>query len=196
MPRRWYPHAVKVPARMAGTMDGSNGTRKAIIHTEGVQRGAGGRDGNAVNLAHYVQQRNIGYHFVVDRAGRIAQLYPVDVGSRALKAGWWSPNRQGKVAVQICFAGVADMADVKDWNLDKFHDLEKWLHKQWGIPRSSHVNWGKSTRSADAWRKSGWTSHAHAPFNDHTDGLHTPIKRLWADHDPPAHPAPSYGSCR
>ena len=177
MRRRWMPDAKKIRGRDAGDMDRSNGTRKAVIHTEGVDRGKNGRDGNAYDLARYVAANNIGYHFVIDRAGRIAQLYPVTVGSRALLAGPWSPNRQGVIAVQICFAGIASAEQLDDWPLVNWGRMMRFLDR-WNIPRRHHVDFNHPTRRESDWRKSGWVSHAHAPFNDHTDGSGAPINRL------------------
>ncbi len=178
MRHKWFPHARRFNGRDAGVMDGSFNTRKVVIHTEGVDRGRNGRDGNAYNLASYVTVKNIGYHLVVDRAGRVAQLYPVTVASRALLAGpSWSPNRQGDLAVQVCFAGISDAAQLDDWPLTGWSRLMAWFDT-WDIPRRAHVDFNHPTRSTDKWRKSGWTSHAHAPYNDHTDGSHAPIHRL------------------
>ncbi len=178
MRRRWFPDARKIRGRDAGVMDGSYGTRKVVIHTEGVDRGRNGRDGNAYDLAHYVADRNVGYHLTIDRAGRIAQLYPATVGSRAMLAGSWSPNRQGVLAVQVCFAGIADAGQLDDWPLIGWDRLMRWFDS-WDIPRRSHVSFNHPTRSVDNWRKSGWVSHAHAGAgNDHTDGTHAPIMRL------------------
>lgn len=177
----WYPKATRVPADRAGTMDGTNGTRKVVIHTEGVTRGKDGANGNAVDLAKYVASRGIAYHFIIDRHGRIAQCYPTEVAARSLKAGRWSPNKQGKRAVQICFAGVTSMEEVKSWRLNGWWtQFVQWLEEDSGVPPTSVVPWGKASRSEKAWRKSGWTSHAHAPFNDHTDGLDTPLAKLLA----------------
>lgn len=176
-PDKWYEHAKRIPGRDAGVMDGTNGTRKVVLHTEGVDRGRNGRDGNAINLAHYVAARNIGYHFVIDRQGRIAQLYPVTVASRALLAGPWSPNRQGDIAIQVCFAGIASARQLDDWPLTNWNRLVRFFDS-WDIPRRKHVDFNHPQRSEKAWRRSGYTSHAHAPFNDHTDGQGAPIHRL------------------
>lgn len=177
MRRRWVKAATKVRGRDAGWMDGSFGSRKVTLHTEGVLRGRNGRDGNAIDLARYVAARNIGYHLILDRAGRIAQLYPATVGSRALLAGDWSPNRQGDINIQLCFAGIADAADLADWPLDGWGRLLRFFDS-WAVPRRTHVSWRHPQRVATQWRKSGYVSHAHAPFNDHTDGGGAPIRRL------------------
>lgn len=177
MRRKWLQGAVKVHGRDAGVMDGSNGTRKVVLHTEGMDRGRNGRDGNAVSIAKYVAARNTGYHFVIDRAGRIAQLYPVTVASRAMLAGPWSPNRQGDIAIQVCFAGISDAGQLDDWPLLHWDKLTRFFDS-WGVPRRTHVDFNHPTRSQADWRKSGYVSHGHAPFNDHTDGTHAPIHRL------------------
>ena len=164
--------------REAGVMGGSNGTRKVIVHTEGKDRGRNGRDGNALWLAKYVAGENPGYHFTIDRAGRIAQLYRVTVASRALVQGpSWSPNRQGILAVQVCFAGIKDAGQLDDWPLLHWDRLTRFFDS-WGVPRRTHVDFNHPARSQAAWRKSGYFSHSHAPFNDHTDGTHAPIHRL------------------
>lgn len=182
MPRRWMKGATRVPGRLAGRMDGTDGTRKVVIHTEGVTRGPGGRAGNAVNLARYVADRNIGYHFVYDRAGRWAQVYPAHVGARSLKAGAWSPNRQGKVAIQVCFAGVTSMSETRDWPMTNWDTFLKFV-ESWGVPRKSVCRWADPARSEARWRQSGWTCHAAAPFNDHRDGTGTPGRWLRDDRD-------------
>ncbi len=177
MRRKWFPGARRIVGRDPGVMDGSFGTRKVVIHTEGVDRGRNGRDGNAYDLAHYVADRNIGYHMTVDRAGRVAQLYPANVGSRAMLAGPWSPNRQGDIAIQVCFAGIADAGQLDDWPLPGWAKLRDWF-ESWGVPSRTHVDFNHPTRNTSDWRKSGWVSHAHAIFNDHTDGTHAPIHKL------------------
>lgn len=175
--RKWLPSAVRVEGRDRGYMDGTFGSRKVILHTEGVTRGANGRDGNAINLARYVAAHNIGYHFVIDRHGRIAQLYPAHVASRALLAGPWSPNRQGVVAIQVCFAGISSARELEDWPLTHWPRLLRFFD-DWKVPRTTSVSWNHPERSSAAWRKSGYVSHAHAPFNDHSDGAQAPIRRL------------------
>lgn len=177
MPRLWLPDAVKVRGRDAGEMTKDNGDCKVTIHTEGVDRGRKGRDGNAVSLANYVAAKNIGYHFVYDRAGRFAQLYKPTEGSRALLAGAWSPNRQGKVNIQICFAGIADAHDINDWPLKNWDHFLKFA-QAWGVPDRAICNFENPRRSEREWKRSGWTCHAAAPGNDHVDGKGAPIHRL------------------
>jgi hypothetical protein len=177
MPRRRLASANQIPGRDAGVMDGTFGTRKVIIHTEGKQRGANGRDGDALWLARYTAGQNTGYNFTIDRRGRIGQLYAANVASRAMLPGSWSPNRQGVVAIQVCFAGINSAAELEDWPLDGWSKLLRFFDR-WKVPRHTHVSWNHPDRSAAAWRRSGYVSHAHAPFNDHTDGGGAPIKRL------------------
>lgn len=175
--KKWMPGAARIPGRDAGVMDRVGGTRKVTVHTEGVTRGHRGCEGNAINLARYVQSQNIGYHFTYDYHGRFAQLYTPLVGSRALLAGPWSPNRQGEVNIQVCFAGVSDASDVAHWpmkNWDKFLDF----CDSWGVPRESITDFSLPSRSERKWRRSGWTCHAAAPFNDHTDGRGAPVRKL------------------
>lgn len=178
--RRWMKGAVKVRGRDAGVMDGTNGTRKVTIHTEGVLRGTKGKDGNAINLAHYVADNNIGYHFVYDYHGRWAQLYKPTEGSRSLAVpggASFSPNRQGEINIQICFAGISDARDVAYWpmkNWEKFLDF----CDAWGIPREAVCDFKSPKRSKKRWRNSGWTCHAASPFNDHVDGAGAPIRKL------------------
>ena len=88
MRRRWFPDARKIRGRDAGVMDGSYGTRKVVIHTEGVDRGRSGRDGNAYDLAHYVADRNIGYHLTIDRAGRIVAMAQREFTQYFPQPGW------------------------------------------------------------------------------------------------------------
>ncbi len=176
MPRLWLPDAEKIRGRDAGEMT-KNGDRKVVIHTEGVDRGRKGRDGNAIDLAHYVADRNIGYHFTYDRKGRFAQLYKPTEGSRALLAGAWSPNRTGTVVIQICFAGVADAGDVRDWPLTNWDKFLKFV-QAWGVPDRPICNFEDPRRSERDWKRSGWTCHAAAPGNDHVDGKGAPIHRL------------------
>ena len=177
MARKWMKAAVKVPGRDAGVMDRSSGTRKVVVHTEGVLRGKNGRDGNAISLAKYVARENIGYHFVYDRAGRFAQIYPANVSSRSLLAGRWSPNRQGEVAIQICFAGISDAKEIEDWPMKNWDKFLRFTDK-WRVPRKKQNNWNHPSRSESVWRQSGWHSHASAPFNDHVDGQGAPIRKM------------------
>lgn len=178
MRRRWLKGVTKVRGRDAGVMDHQGGTRKVVIHTEGVDRGHNGKGGNALWLAQYVAAANSGYHFTIDRSGRVAQLYSARVGSRAMKAGRWSPNRQGDIAIQVCFAGINDARQLEDWPLLGWDRLMRFFDS-WDVPRTTPVGWGRPERSSQVWRtKSGFFSHAHAPFNDHTDGSHAPIHRL------------------
>lgn len=168
---RWFHGA------SPGVMDGVGGTRKVVVHTEGVLRGKRGAGGNAFQLAEYVSARNIGYHFVYDYHGRWAQLYNPGEGSRAMLAGRWSPNRQGDVAIQICFAGVADASDVKDWPLTNWNRFLEFCDA-WGIPRKEICDFKRPSRSEKDWRRSGWTCHAAAPMNDHVDGKGAPVGKL------------------
>ena len=177
MTKRWFRLAHKVPAGAAGVMDHTGHTKKVILHTDGVQRGTHGADGNAIGLAHYVAPRGIAYHLIYDIHGNWAQCYPADVGSRALKASRWSPNRQGDIAIQVCFAGIKSAAELAHWPMKNWGPFLKWAHK-WGVPLETHVNWKQPSRSESDWRKSGWVAHSHAPFNDHTDGTGAPIKML------------------
>lgn len=191
---QWYPKAVRVPAGQAGVMDGSNGSRKIVIHTEGVARGKAGAD--ARGLARYVAERGIAYHFVVDPwRGTVAQCYPVGVASRALEAHSWSPNRQGVLAVQVCFAGISDAGELARTPLKGWPELAAWLHRVHGIPLVTHVDWDRPARAEHAWRRSGVVAHCHAPeqWTGHTDGVHAPIGRLLGKAKPakPAKPKPA-----
>ncbi len=177
MPRLWMRDAVKVRGRDAGVMTGVGGDRKVTVHTEGVERGRHGKDGDAVNLARYVAKENIGYHFTYDYQGRFAQLYTPREGSRALVAGDWSPNRQGDVNIQICFAGITDADDIRHWPLENWHKFLRFV-EAWGVPPRAICNFNRPTRSESNWRRSGWTCHAASPFNDHVDGKGAPINRL------------------
>lgn len=186
----WLPGATRVPGRYPGRMDGTYGTKKVVLHTEGVDRGPDGRYGDAAAVARYVADRNIGYHLCYDYSGRWVQLYPADVGARALRAGAWSPNRQGVLAIQVCLVGVVDAADVAKWPMDNWGKFLRWLDDL-GVPRESHVDWADPVRSTRLWRKSGWTSHAHSPHNDHVDGRGAPIGLLLGRREPadePEHP--------
>jgi hypothetical protein len=177
MRRKKLAIAKQFPGRDPGAMDGTGGTRKVTIHTEGVLRGKHGKDGNAYWLADYVADANIGYHFTYDYSGRFGQLYHPKQGSRSLVAGRWSPNRQGAVNIQVCFVGVKDAADVREWPM---HNWEKFLKycDSWGVPRKPITNFRHPTRSEWNWRRSGWTCHAAAPFSDHVDGAGAPISWL------------------
>ena len=181
--RTWVKGAVRVPGRDPGVMDGNGGTRKVTIHTEaprGGTRGKYGRDGNAITLARYVAGANTGYHLVYDYSGCIAQLYKPRQGSRALlvpPGASWSPNRQGDVNIQLCFAGITDAADVAHWPMKNWDRLLAYFDA-WGIPRDAITDFHHPTRSERHWRRSGWTCHAAAPMNDHQDGRGLPIKRL------------------
>lgn len=177
MPKLWLPEAVRVRGRDPGVMTNLGDDCKVTVHTEGVLRGHHGRDGNAENLAQYVAKENIGYHFVYDHKGRFAQLYTPKEGSRALLAGAWSPNRQGKVNIQICFAGVADASDVRYWPLRNWEKFLRFV-EAWGVPGRAICNFENPKRSEKDWRRSGWTCHAASPFNDHVDGKGAPINRL------------------
>ena len=177
---KWYKGAKRYNGKLAQVMDKSGGNRKVVIHTEGVNRGKDGDQGNAYAVAEYVRDRNIGYHILIDRSGRIAQLYPANKGARSMKSGAWSPNRQGERAIQVCFVGVVSMSQVKKWPMKNWAGLLDWLEKDQKIPRKSLTKWKAPTRSETKWRDSGWTCHAAAPFNDHTDGKSTPIEYLWS----------------
>lgn len=174
----WMPGAIRIPGRYPGTMDGTHGTRKVVLHTEGVDRGVDGRYGNAVDLARYVVAKDIGYHLIYDWSGRFAQIYPANVAARALKRhGDWSPNKQGQVALQVCFAGIEHAADTERWPLDNWHKFLQWAHDL-GIPTDTHIDWRKPTRDRTLWVRSGWTCHAAAPGNDHRDGTGAPYGLL------------------
>ncbi len=179
MPRMRMGSAEWIPGRDPGWMVGVSDDCKVTIHTEGVDRGRHGRQGDAINLARYVQQKNIGYHFVYDYRGQFAQLYTPKQGARALLAGPWSPNRQGKVNIQICFAGVADAADVRHWPLENWEKFLRFV-EAWGVPPRAICNFDDPKRDVSDWKRSGWTCHAAAPFNDHTDGRGAPIRKLLA----------------
>lgn len=175
--RKWLRGALRLRGGSPGVMDGYGGHCKVVLHTEGVQRGKHGRDGNAHSLARYVVDRGIAYHLVIDYQGRIAQCYTPDQGSRALLAGAWSPNRHGKRVIQICLAGVAEASDVKYWPMKNWDKVVDWC-EAWGVPSKPITNFDKPTRSVAKWNRSGWTCHAAAPMNDHVDGRGAPIKWL------------------
>ncbi len=177
MPRLWMASAERVRGRDPGEMTGIGGDRKVTIHTEGVERGRRGKEGDAINLARYVAKENIGYHFTYDYQGRFAQLYTPREASRALVAGSWSPNRQGDVNIQICFAGVADASDIRHWPLENWVKFLRFV-EAWGVPDVAICNFENPRRSERMWRRSGWTCHAAAPMNDHVDGKGAPIHRL------------------
>ena len=177
MRRKWMKDARRIGGRDAGWMDGTFGSRKVIFHTEGVDRGDNGNGGDARWLARFVAGANTGYHFTYDRHGRICQLYPANRASRAMLAGSWSPNRQGVVAIQVCFAGINSARELHDWPMHNWGKLLRFFDS-WGVPRRTSVSWRHPNRRREDWRKSGYVSHAHAPFNDHTHGGGVPIKRL------------------
>lgn len=177
VPRLWMPGAERVRGGLPGEMTRIGDDRKVTIHTEGVLRGRHGKDGDARNLAEYVAARNIGYHMVYDYHGRFVQLYTAKEASRALLAGRWSPNRQGTLNIQICFAGVSDASDLRHWPLENWHKFLRWV-EAWGVPSQPICNFDNPTRVEANWRRSGWTCHAAAPLNDHVDGRGAPIHRL------------------
>jgi len=171
MVSEWFPLAERLPAGDAGVMGGS-GARKVVVHTEGVRRATP----DAHGLATYVRDQNIAYHLTYD-GRRFVQLYPMGVASRALKAGDWSPNRDGAACFQICLAGVSDAADIADWPMHGWAEFLGWLREH-RIPARTSADWVRPKRSVSVWRESGWVGHCHAPFNDHMDGQGAPLRVL------------------
>ena len=88
-------------------------------------------------------------------------------------------NLVGKVNIQICFAGVADAADVRHWPLENWEKFLRFV-EAWGVPPRAICNFDDPKRDVSDWKRSGWTCHAAAPFNDHTDGGGAPIRKLLA----------------
>lgn len=164
----WMPGAKRLPATMAGTMDGSHGTRKVVWHNEGVDRP--GDAHNAPAVARYVRDRGIAYHLIWDSThGVFVQLYPADVAARSLlnPGGLpWSPNRQGALCVQVCVVGYGHRP-FTDGPLAGLPRVMAWLDDL-GVPRKAR-DFANPGRGQDAWTRSGHHGHAHAPGNDHTD---------------------------
>ena len=166
----------KVKASNPSKMPGCHKKQKRItFHNEGVDRKCDGGS-HVANLARYVRDKNIYYHFVYcPDCGHWAQIIPVDAAARSQVGGSVnskcgnSANRHGKVNIQICFAGYGNknLPNPKNW---KGKSKFKKIAKEWNIkPRA--VNFNKVNRSYDQWNNKsiGWFMHGSGPRDDHHD---------------------------
>ncbi len=172
----WFSKTKVKPKSSPSSMGGCHSKRRKIVfHNEGVNRDCDGTGQHVKNLAKYVVDKNIYYHFIYcPKCGQWAQTIPVDKAARSLKGGAVdscgnSGNRCGKVAIQICFAGYGSkkLPNPKNWkNKAKF----KKIADEWNI-KPKKRNFEKVNRSKSKWNDKaiGWHSHSHSPNNDHHD---------------------------
>ncbi len=178
--KSWYAggdKATKVKASGSTLMPGCHsGFRRITFHSEGVDRKCDG-GAHVKNLAKYVVQQNIYYHFVYcPDCGYWAQIIPVEHAARAMKGGAVcsagnSANRHGRLNIQICIAAYGTSAKKlpppKEWkNTKKF----KKIVDAWDIKPKS-LDFSKQIRSKDKWcnDSKGFAGHQHGPMDDHND---------------------------
>lgn len=176
----WYGRAKRVTAG-AGQSMGPGGTRKLVVHAEGVNRA----DPDPVALANYQLQHGGAYHFIValhgKNAGQVVQLLPASRGAYSMggyadKLGW-SLNRYGSRCIQVSVAGVTSAPDWSKLSPKArlaWLRLLRWIKREHGVPMVTPkgVRWDHAQHvSKRKWAKrSGVFNHGSAPYNTHTDG--------------------------
>lgn len=170
---------VKYVGPLASGMTGTHG-RRIVLHTEGMDR----EKGDAEGIARYVNERCIPYHATWDpRTGEWCQMVPFDRPARALLNGGINGgvgcNITGEVVIQVCVVGFAG----GDWSKFPHRMKGAWvldeIAESWGVPwRGTVSDWEHPNRDIARWYRSGFTCHAAAPGNDHTDGSGMAFKRL------------------
>ncbi len=178
LPRQWASR-VRYTGPLATSMTGTHG-RRIVLHTEGVDRPAGDPEG----IARYVNAREIPYHATWDpRTGRWCQMIGFNRPARALENGGVNAgvgcNITGEAIIQICVVGWNGGSWSRwprrirgAWVLDE-------IAESWDVPWVGIVSdWSTPSRSERRWWRSGFTCHAAAPGNHHTDGAGTNFRRL------------------
>lgn len=174
-PKEWMPAAKKDRANGEAGVMGPGNERKAVWHTS-----ESGNDARAIfGVADWVKRQRSEYTIMWNPyTGQLVQLFPADVGARAVMNGFTiAANRHGKICIQICVIGRAANAPLVKSPMKGRRELMEWLDS-WGIPRE---NITADNRSVSQWQKSGHTTHRSAPKpNDHTDPGPVDWKRLFA----------------
>lgn len=179
----WLPStwAIRIPAPIIEPMSRNHPRRGVTIHNEGVDREC--RRGHVTDLAHYVNDRRINYHFIwCPRCSQWAQLAPWDKASRAQVGdpvwGGASANRAGTVNAAVCVAGYGarDFTDRRHlqgaWVLAEIMDRAR-------VPWKARATWGPgASRGTEAWMRGGVQGHQHGPADDHTDPGAINVERL------------------
>ena len=177
LPARWV---TRIPAPIIEPMSRNHPRRGLTLHNEGVDRVC--RPGHVTDLAHYVAELRINYHFVwCPRCGKWAQLAPMNKASRAQVGGnvWKgaSANKAGTVNVSVCVAGFGSRdftaGEMRGaWVLAEIMDRAR-------IPAKARKTWGSgASRAVSAWMRGGIQGHQHGPLDSHTDPGSIDVERL------------------
>lgn len=174
----WMPGVRQV--RAWGALDMRHGggytARKVTFHTTE----SGNDSGSIVWLPKYVIDRGSSYTVLWNPwTGQFRQMYAANVGARSLKGGRWGyeTNRNGRINIQVSIVGRASQRPLAGGSpLKGRQRLIEWLDA-WGIP---HTDITSASRSKAAYNRSGYSSHASVPYNDHYDpGATGGFKLLW-----------------
>lgn len=171
MPELWMPGAVRVPSSRKITLN-RNAFRICTWHTFECPYSWG-----IVQAAQYLINQASEATFVLHpRTGEVAQLQPVNVGARTLRAGACVTNAFGTIHVQIEVIGYARQpftSDLTAAGRAGLRDLLEFLHShgipyQWATGVRPPVYPGPGVRRIYPTR-SGHYFHAGWPCNDHGD---------------------------